>query len=614
MHTIGHNIANAETPGFSRQVAVQQASHPLRAFGSRGMIGSGTQIVSINQVRNSFLDRKFWHQNAVLGQFSKKHDIMSLTQGILREGENVGLTREFSDIMRRIQDLNNDANSMTHRANVTNSFESLTLHLNSTYTALRQQTTDANQEIGAMVGIINSLGIQITSLNRQITTLELNGSNANDLRDQRARLIDELSRFVNIDVQEIETNADFAAGRTTDPRHSSRELIILIDGAPFVNHFSMNTLEVRQRRLDTPGQEMVSRNFEEPPGMYDIFWGNGVMFDKFSHSLSGELKGLIDMRDGNGGNHGFGTSPVFTPGAPGMLSLSFDPRTSRLDFPETGIIQVRNAAGRIQEFHYNGRTMIRNADGTYTIEFDMVEPPTLTQANFDNMDITIGRTTNFRGIPYFMNRLNILARTWAMALNEGRYLDGGDIPDVIGHINSWDLQDPPQRGHILFTFRDPFTGDLVMPSRANIADIDHFNIHMMTAANIAVNPDILRNPSLLAIAGEDPTLGESANLTTTSWANLTSDRGLFRQGRLGDFIAGITGELGVVGRQAYNFTNSYTELLTVIENQRLSVMGVSLDEETSNLIMQQIIFQAAARLISAIDNVYDTLINRLGNW
>ncbi|MCL2416107.1 MAG: flagellar basal body protein, partial [Defluviitaleaceae bacterium] len=270
LHTIGHNIANAETPGFSRQVAVQQASTPLRGSGARGMIGTGSQITTISQIRNVAIDKRFWHQSSVLGQFSKKNEIMALTRGILREredteGQGLGFNHEFNSIFNRIHQLNVDATSMTNRANLMSAFESLAIHMNNSYASMMQQQIDTNAEIGSMVGIINSLGRQISTLNRQIAGFEMTGANANDLRDQRARLIDELSTYVNIDVQEIETNPDFAAGRISDPSQSRRETIILINGSMFVNHTRLEQLEVRQRQS---GVTSVSRNLEEPPGMY----------------------------------------------------------------------------------------------------------------------------------------------------------------------------------------------------------------------------------------------------------------------------------------------------------------------------------------------------------
>jgi flagellar hook-associated protein 1 FlgK len=482
--------------------------------------------------------------------------------------------------------------------------------LNSTYSQLRQQQSDLNQEIKVTVGSINSLGRQIQSLNRQIALMELDGSNANDLRDQRALLIDKLSRLVNIEVRETETNPDFAAGRVTDPRVSRRELSIFIDGFVFVNHFDVNEIHVQQRTL-ADSNTNIRQNPEEVGAMYDIFWANGMRFDMYSPSLRGELAGLINLRDGNGGLFAnfetvasAGTAPVFVPGTPPTVTMHFGPH-SRVDLGETGIITVRNAGGTVREFRYTGFEFTdfdangHPISGTFTL-YEGDNPDAAHFTNPNTNEITIGRTTTYMGIPYFMSRLNEMTRTLAAAFNEGRYLNGGGITDVIGHRSGLDLNGN-QGGWLLgYNGFDFATG----------TGMNYFNI---TAANFMVNPTIKATPALLALASSTDTL-PSGNHIVHSWARINTDRGMFKEGRLGDFISSIIGDLGITGRQAENFARSYNEMVETIDNQRRAISGVSLDEETANMIQHQIVFQAAARLFSVIDNIYETLILRVGSW
>jgi len=605
LHVVGHNIANAETPGFSRQFAVQQATTPLRVADARGMVGTGSHITSIGQMRNQFLDNQFWNQNAVFNQFSRKSEIWAMTQGILRDSDGVGVTNEINNIMDRMQDLNGNAHDVTYRASFLNSLESLTTFLNTTFSQLTQQMRDINQEIRSTVGVVNSLGLQIRNLNRQITVMELDGSNANDLRDQRARLLDELSQHVNIEVREIEKNPEFAAGRETDPRQSRRELMVLIDGAMFVNHFEVNQIEVRQR------VPQALQNPEEPPRMYDIYWANGMRFNMHSRTLTGGLAGLIQMRDGNGGNHTRVTnhSPVAWPvGAPpqpaGTTSWGVDFNTNfRTDIGGSGIVTARHPDGRIIQVRYT--------EMSYTGGW----PPAGAALALHNDDLpadwgpawqlTIGETTNYMGIPYFMARLNELARTLARSFNEGRhllnngYIDGPNR----GHIYGFDLNG--DEGQWLFGYSTFTDWDDV-----GIPFMNYFNI---TATNFTINPEIMRNPSWLALSS-DPTMGESHHDIIESWTKLTENRSLFREGRLGDFLSSITGDLGIVARQAIRFEASYGEIVVTTDNRRRSVSGVNLDEEGISMIQHQLVFNAAARLLTVIDEIYDTTINRLGTW
>jgi len=466
---------------------------------------------------------------------------------------------------------------------------------------------DVNQEIRTTVGTINSIGRQVQSLNRQITVMELDGSNANDLRDQRNLLLDELSQYVNIEVREIERNPEFAAGRVTDPRESRRELVVLIDGQEFVNHFHMNELAVQQRT--TEGGQHILRNLEEPPRMYEIVWQGGRAFNMYSPSLSGELAGLINLRDGNGGN--FAAVQDFSVDVNNVLTInSFAPH-SRTDIGLTGVITARNpATGQILSIRYTGRSFepagVFPPTGASLNLYDADVPAGFNAADWD---ITIGETTSYMGIPYFKARLDELARTLARAFNEGQHLFGGAILGLNGgHFDGIDLHG--NQGRIMLTYQ-------MMDGQLNMWNGDWetggFNYFNITAQNFVINPELMSNPSLMALT-TDPTSTASGNNIVDGWRNLTENRSLFNEGRLGDFLSAITGDLGITARQAINFATSYGDLRNAIENQRRAISGVSLDEEVTNMISHQLVFQAAARLLTIIDGIYDTTINRMGNW
>ena len=597
LHVVGHNIANAQTPGFSRQFGVQQATPPLRVAGSRGMVGTGSEIISIGQMRNKFLDTQFWNQNAVLGQFTRLSEAWSLTEGILRDTKDVGVTNEINNIMQRMQDLNGNTNSLTHRANFLSSISSLATFLNTAYSQLAQQMRDINQEISSTVGVVNSLGLQIRNLNRQIVVMELDGSNANDLRDQRALLIDQLSQHVNVEVREVEKNPEFAAGRETDQRQSRRELMILIDGAVFVNHFEMNQIEVRQRN------PQALLNPEEPARMYDIYWSNGMKFDMYSPTLTGGLAGLIQMRDGNGGNH---TRVSGHDGAQPVVNVQFN-QTFRTDIGGSGVITARHPDGRVMQIRYTDRTFFGGFPPTHA---DLTLHPADLPPDWGTAwQLTIGETTDYMGIPYFMARLNELARTLARAFNEGEHLLGGGPIDGLngGHRDGVDLNG--NSGQWLLGYNG-FAGWNSAPGTSFSDHASYFNIN---ATNFAINPEIMRNPELLALVS-NPTNLDSGQDIILGWLNLTENRSLFREGRLGDFLSSITGDLGIVAGQAKRFEASYAEIVVTTDNRRRSVSGVNLDEEGVSMIQHQLVFNAAARLLTVIDEIYDTTINRLGNW
>jgi len=298
------------------------------------------------------------------------------------------------------------------------------------------------------------------------------------------------------------------------------------------------------------------------------------------------------------------------------INIQFDNFT-RLDIGHTGVITARNpTTGQLVQIRYHGREYtppgVFPPTGANLVLYPPDIPAGFDAANIGNWNLTIGETTNYMGIPYFKARLNELARTLARAFNEGRHLMSGQDIDGLsgGHIHGFDLEGRP--GQILFSFVDG-QGRSMVDGHPDF-DIDSFNYFNITATNFIINPAILRDVSLFAASG-DPTDVPDGYHIIMGWSEfLAEDRSLFREGRLLDFLGSITGDLGITARQAVNFARSYNDLVSAIDNQRHAISGVDLEEESVDMIRHQLVFNAAARLLTIIDSIYDTTINRMGNW
>jgi flagellar hook-associated protein 1 FlgK len=615
----GHNVANATTRGFSRQVVEQRAQRPLALGTGRGMVGTGSEVYGITQMRDFFLDRKFWNNIATLGQFTVKSVQLNLLENTLDEMAGSGLKTQFDRFFNLNSDLTTAAGQNTYRMNLLQHGDFITTQFGNTFQKLQNQQIDVNEEIRNVVSIINSKASQIASLNQQILRAEMNGNRANDLRDMRALLIDELSAYVNVEVSERELNPDYEAGLFPEPEDRVRSHLhftVNLNGTTFIDGSTANLLRVEQRRC--PEGQPSMRNAEDMPGLYDIYWDRlNIPFNMYSPSLRGELRGLIDIRDGNNQNHVTLREP-----ANGVIDLNdpssgsfFDPVTGRMnievppgqrpDLSANGSFTILQN-GRVREYFYKDFN-IDDLGPPFMVSFEVIDPPNGPAFNPNNItEIKIGAASTYKGIPYYLSRLNTMARTVAYAVNEGKRLtDDSDIPDAIGHRQGHNLAGQ-NLDMLFFTFADHL---------GNQIESGDFNIFHLTAANIKVNQALLLNPALLQGAQEPPgTGGVDDNRVLLSWRRIEQDRGLFTEGSLGDFINSIVGELGIDRRQADSFTLSYTEVTIQIDNQRMSISGVDIDEEMVSLIRHRQLFQAAANLINAIDRIYDTLINRLGSF
>ncbi|MBN4062551.1 MAG: flagellar hook-associated protein FlgK [Alkaliphilus sp.] len=287
----GHNISNVNTKGFTRQRLLQASSTPISIFGGRGMLGTGVDSIEINQFRNEFLDFKYRGEVNAQGYWDSKQKNLEFIEAIFNEPSETGISTVLDEMFSSFQELSKNPESLTTRALVRQRGIAFTNSLNHMYGQLEKMSKDLNFDVEITVSSINAIANQISILNDQVFRAEIDGSNANDLRDQRNLLIDQLSRIVDVEIVEmVDINDHVTRGQDND--RSSKKLVIQINGQPLVSHDKSFHLSTETTKAST---------FDDQVEMYDIRWANGAMFD--TDGISGELKALIDMRDGNTGNN-----------------------------------------------------------------------------------------------------------------------------------------------------------------------------------------------------------------------------------------------------------------------------------------------------------------------
>ncbi|MCL2048304.1 MAG: flagellar hook-associated protein FlgK [Defluviitaleaceae bacterium] len=334
LNVISHNLSNSEIPGYSRQVAQMQAGRPLTVGDRKGMYGTGSQITSIIQIRDRFLDKKFWSQSAIQGRFSAISQNLSFVETVFNETSGLGTQNSFNTFFSSLQTLTYQAHESTYRTNVTTIGETLTEQVRQNALALQKQQQDLNREFADVIVNMNDLGRQIADLNEQIHIFERNGDHANDLRDQRALLIDRLSALVNIEVIE----RDFSRpGIPYDTR-----LAIRINGNDFIDHTRLNSLELVAREDPADTRAGAKRNEMDAYGLYEVFFTmTGSRFNIHSATLGGQLRGIVDVRDGNGGQ-------ISVPNqVSGMLLVQdqLDSLTRSANFLDSLVVQFNAMAG-----------------------------------------------------------------------------------------------------------------------------------------------------------------------------------------------------------------------------------------------------------------------------
>src|SRR5690625_4603547 len=211
LYTTGHNIANTNNKGYTRQRVNFETMSPYPA-GSRnrpqipGQLGTGVQVDAIQRIRDRFLDYQFRSENSRSGYWNSKSNSLSRMEELLNEPTESGLSHTMDEFWQSLHDLaTNPENSgsrsvVVHRGlAVTETFN----HLSDSLVAIQE---DLKSQIDVTVSDVNSLVRQINDINEQIQTIEPHGYLANDLYDDRDRLIDELSEIVNIKVHRMKSS------------------------------------------------------------------------------------------------------------------------------------------------------------------------------------------------------------------------------------------------------------------------------------------------------------------------------------------------------------------------------------------------------------------------
>ncbi|MEW5978201.1 MAG: flagellar hook-associated protein FlgK [Acidobacteriota bacterium] len=204
LEVAGNNIANINTPGYSRQRAVLQPSLPL-ATGA-GLIGTGVDVTSIQGVRDRFIEARL---SGVLQSHARQEEIV----GYLSQVESVfdihasGLQDSIANFFNSFSSLSQNPESVPYRGNVILAAQNLVSQFQASSQQLTTIQRNLDQAVTSAVHEINRLAAGIASLNQQIFSLELGGAEANSLRDERQELLNELSEWVDIRYYEDESGS-----------------------------------------------------------------------------------------------------------------------------------------------------------------------------------------------------------------------------------------------------------------------------------------------------------------------------------------------------------------------------------------------------------------------
>jgi len=215
--TTGHNIANANTPGYSRETAVLQTNQPLviaamsPMTGEGGQLGTGVGVATFTRIRNIYLDAQYRAQNAALGAASTQAEELQQAQGAFNEPSSTGISSQLSAFWGAWSELANSPTSEAAKEGVVSAGKSLASSFNQLSTQLQAISTQAGQHYAALTGPtgeVQDYANQIAQLNHQIKLAEQAGQQPNDMLDRRDELLDKLSSLAQVSVEKQPDGTD----------------------------------------------------------------------------------------------------------------------------------------------------------------------------------------------------------------------------------------------------------------------------------------------------------------------------------------------------------------------------------------------------------------------
>ncbi len=597
VNTTANNIANVQTQGYTRQTTNLESSDPLRVYTRYGSTGTGVSAVSITQERNLYYDTKYWENSSSAGFFSQKTYYLDQIQEVLRDDSTQdGFTTIFSKMFNGLDTLKTNGADESVRNQFIHQAQSLCTYFNALSQNLTELQEDCNEEIKSTVSNINSISQKVAMLNKEINMIEVRGGHANELRDQRANLIDELSSIVSVETQE------FAVHNSNGQDLGGTNYRVMINGQMLVDGNDYRTLECVSSEY--------KQNLSDADGMYSIVWEDTKMdFAATTGTAGGSLKALFSVRDGNNKENLKGT--ISEVSADGMQITIKNPTVTdpnALNIPANGQVTLGG-----KHYTYESWSAEVGEDGITSFTFTLSEALEGDPAGYANKTLSCGNSVDAMGVPYYQAQINEFIRNFTQAFNDiekkgvdlsgspmGSFFVGESVTGTIYDVDEYDAAIATARAaqEAGGTYQYTLTSEM-----------DSY--YKVTASTVEVNARSLQDPTYFSTATEIINGQDKFDIAEEL---LTLQKGvkMFRGDSAESFLETLLSDITVDVNKTEIYSNNYTNLCNTINNQRISVSGVDEDEEAVNLVKFQNAYNLASKVISVMSEIYNKLINETG--
>ncbi len=599
LNVVAHNLANVDTEGYVRQQVVLDTAmvNNIGWSGTNTMqVGLGVDPRAVRQVRDFFLDAAYRSEIGRQGYYDSQSAAASEIEELFGELNGVAFQDTLNDLWVSMQELSKEPDSRVTQATFIENSGAFLERAEKIYKELRSYQRDLNTTIENQVSRINEIGKSITELNKKIALYEADKrENANDLRDERNNLLDELSQMVKIDYRESESGI----------------VNVNVEGVPFVtdaSYYKMGTMSMADYRtangIDLPLDESADMLMVVWPqlGGRDVFdWS--VVPSSSANTDIGGLKGLIQARGTKIGKY---------------TDIPIEPKKE--DFTdEYGVLDEDAYKLAVKQYDMD------TAQYNLTTESSIVMR---TQAQFDQLVHGIITTINDALCP---NKEVTLGDDITVKLPNGelKTLEAGTTINIFDEKNApIGLDRNNTVGTELFTRKtvDRYmeTQDIMLADGSIIQNARIYNWEdtsdnytLYTLGETEINRDLLSDKSKLPILSPDRTGDFDIKMIEglmEKWqepfATLSPNTLTFNN--FAGYYTQFTGSIASKGNEYRTLADNQQAMAGSIQEKRSGITGVSSDEELTYLIKFQQAYNASARYINVIDEMLEHVIERLG--
>lgn len=563
LNTTSHNITNAETPGFVRQQTVMTDFGYSNIGGNKistWQIGMGVDTQVVRQVRDQFLDKAFRRESGRQQFYEVQFEAAFEMQEVMGELEGVQFQKSIEDFWVALQELAKEPDSIVTRATLIQNGVNFIQHAENIYEQIQTYQIDLNTQIQTKVDRINEIGDQIRELNNKISFYECTGrEHANDLRDERNLLLDELGGLIDITYKE-----------ETDGRVSIRA-----EEVPFLLEDHVFFMDVKP----------ISEDSEMLVPYWPAFGDAEVFsFDRSPNPVDdtdiGSLKGIILARGRKVGK--FTDIPM---------------KPVREDFEDD--LSYEEA---MKQFTVDARQYNKEINDSVIMA---------TQSQFDQLIHGIVTTINDILCP---NKEIMLENGQVIKVLDTEKASVGMDEDKTMGAEFFSRKSMARYQELQeVTLADGTKEMVYIYNEENPED----NYSLYTLGEIEINPEILKDRSKLPLSKNTNTGDfdiDVAEQLLTAWQEdfATLNPNELSYNNFNNYYTALIGELGTRGEKYQTLSETQESMMNSIDNERHEVMAVSTDEELTHLIKYQHAYNAAARYVNVVSEMLDHILSTLG--